>query len=437
MIMFVASSLDPPRGASRRAASEQAEEPFLVSDPAAIKALYSESAHGLPRSRNAVLTPIFGSRSIALLDGSEHLSRRRLMLPLFNGERMRACRPVVERIVTEEIESWPLGEEFPIHPRMQAVTEEMILRVVFGVAEGIRLAQLRTTLNEVLLEMSSPSFTKELMEGSGSGFDDPERRDRLEGRLQAVDELLYAEIDERRAAGGLEERDDSLSALMLARFEDGEPMSDTELRDQLMSMLIAGHETTAAALAWSFDLLLRHAEPLRRLRESLEAGDDDYLRATIAESLRLRPVVPLTGRCLSKELSVEGRTLPAGTDVMSAIWLTHTRPDLYPQPFAFRPERFLGDGPENFAWIPFGGGVRRCIGGSFAEFEMQIVLREVLTRCDLEKCDPAPEKSTRRFVTLSPAAGVPVVLNRLSPRSRRKPDDACPGARSRSAVQSV
>ena len=192
-------------------------------------------------------------------------------------------------------------------------------------------------------------------------------------------------------------------------------MSDTDLRDQLMTLLLAGHETTATALAWTFDLLLRHPRELGRLRDSLEAGEDDYLRATISESLRLRPVVPLAGRRLAKELSVDGLTLPAGTDVTPAIWLAHTRADVYPEPFAFRPERFLEGAPETYAWVPFGGGVRRCLGAAFAEFEMRIALREVLTRCDLHKADPRPERIGRRNITLSPKDGTPVVLTARRP----------------------
>jgi len=197
---------------------------------------------------------------------------------------------------------------------------------------------------------------------------------------------------------------------MLARFEDGEAMSDSELRDQLMTLLLAGHETTATALAWTFDLLLRHHAPLQRLCDSLEQGEEDYLRATIAESLRLRPVIPIAGRRLAVELSVGALTLPAGTDVTPAIWLTHTRAEIYPEPFAFRPERFLEEGPDTYAWIPYGGGIRRCLGASFAEFEMRIMLREVLTRCELHKASPAPERVGRRNITLSPRQGTPVVL---------------------------
>jgi cytochrome P450 len=204
--------------------------------------------------------------------------------------------------------------------------------------------------------------------------------------------------------------------LMLAEFEDGSRMEDRELRDQLMTLLLAGHETTATALAWTFDLLLRHPAELGRLRDSLAAAEEDYLRATISESLRLRPVIPLAGRRLAKDLVADGVNLPAGTDVTPAIWLTHTRADVYPDPFAFKPERFLEEGPDTYAWIPFGGGVRRCIGASFAEFEMRVVLREVLTRCELRKADPAPERTGRRNITLSPLKGTPVVVTGRQPK---------------------
>ncbi len=388
----------------------------LISDPEAIKALYTERANGLPPGRNIVLEPIMGPRSVLLLEGEDHLARRKLMLPAFHGERMRSYQPVVEEIVGAEIDSWPIGEEFPIHSRMQAVTLEVILRVVFGVADGPRLERLRGLLGKVLVETASPVSqliglaTRRFGGGPWAKF---------EGQLRTVDELLYAEIGERRSDSGLEDRDDILSALMLARFEDGEAMSDSELRDQLMTLLLAGHGTTATGLAWTFDLLLRHQAPLQRLRDSLEQGEEDYLRATIAESLRLRPVIPLAGRRLAVELSVDGLTLPVGTDVTPAIWLTHTRSDIYPEPFAFRPERFLEEGPDTYAWIPYGGGIRRCLGASFAEFEMRIMLREVLTRCDLHKASPAPERVGRRNITLSPRDGTPVLLTARRPARER------------------
>jgi cytochrome P450 len=386
----------------------------LISDPAAIKALYMEREHGLPPGRNVILEPILGSQSLLLQEGAEHLARRRLMLPSFHGERMRSYEAILDEIVGDEIDSWPLDTEFPIHSRMQAITLEAILRIVFGVADGPRLERLREMLATVLTETASPR--SQLISLATRRFRGGNAFARFENQLREVDDLLFAEIAEHRSKPDLADRDDILSMLMLAEFEDGGTMSDKELRDQLMTLLLAGHETTATALAWTFDLLLRHPEPLQRLRDSLAAGEDAYLRATISESLRLRPVLPLAGRRLAKELSVDGMTLPAGTDVSPAIWITHTRPDLYPEPFAFRPERFLGDeGPESYAWIPFGGGIRRCIGASFAEFEMRIVLREVLTRCDLQKASPLPEKTGRRNITLSPKDGTPVVVTARRP----------------------
>ena len=385
----------------------------LISDPAAIKALYMERAHGLPPGRNIFLEPILGSRSLLLLEGADHLAHRKLMLPAFHGERMRSYESIVAEIVDAEIDSWPLDREFAIHPRMQAITLEVILRVVFGVAEGPRLAQLRDCLGKLLAETSSPLTQLFVLATRRFGGRYPLAK--IEAGMKEIDDLLYAEIAEHRRRDDLEQRDDMLSALILARFEDGEGMTDTELRDQLMTLLLAGHETTATGLAWTFDLLLRHATSLQRLRDSLEDGAEDYLRATIAESLRLRPVVPLAGRRLATDLEVDGLSLPAGTDVSPAIWLTHTRADVYPEPFAFRPERFLEDAPDTYAWVPFGGGIRRCIGASFAEFEMRIVLREVLSRCDLRKASPAPEQTGRRNVTLSPKDGTPVVISARRP----------------------
>jgi cytochrome P450 len=390
----------------------------MISDPAAIKALYTERSHGMPPGRQIVLTPVVGPHSLLVIEGADHLAHRKLMLPPFHGERMRSYQPILEEIVEAEIDSWPLGQEFAIHPRMQAITLELILRVVFGVAEGPRLERLRRMLTRLLEETASPfgqliGLASRRLGGRGPWA-------KFEGQLRAVDELLYAEIADLRASGEFEERDDILSMMMQARFEDGSEMSDTDLRDQLMTLLLAGHETTATALAWIFDLILRHAAPLARLREELESGEDEYLRATISESLRLRPVVPVAGRRLSVDLDAGDLHLPAGTDVTPAIWLAHTRADVYPEPFAFRPERFLEQAPDTYAWIPFGGSIRRCIGAAFAEFEMRIVLREVLTRCELHKASPAPERIGRRNITISPRDGTPIVVTARNPARERE-----------------
>ncbi|HYC80521.1 MAG TPA: cytochrome P450 [Solirubrobacterales bacterium] len=386
---------------------------YLLSDPAAIRALYTEPAHGLAPGRNAILEPILGARSVLLLEGADHLARRKLMLPPFHGERMRAYEETVRAATAAEVDSWPCGEPFAIHPRMQTITLEVILRAVFGVHEGPRLDGLRVRLADVLQETASPRA--QLVGLATRRFNDRGPWARFESQLREVDELMFAEIAEHRRRDDLEERSDILSLLMTAEFEGGGAMDDQELRDQLMTLLLAGHETTATALAWTCDLLLRHPEVLGRLRDSLAAGEEDYLRATISESLRLRPVVPLAGRRLAAPLVAGDLELPAGTDVTPAIWLVHTREDVYPEPFAFRPERFLDGKTDSYAWVPFGGGVRRCLGATFAEFEMRIVLREVLGRCQLRKASPEPERTGRRNITFSPKDGTPVVLESRAP----------------------
>jgi cytochrome P450 family 135 len=381
----------------------------MISDPVAIKALYTERTNGLPPGRAFALEPILGARSVLLLEGAEHIARRRLMLPPFHGERMRSYEATVGEVVAAEIDLWPLGREFPIHARMQAITLEVILRAVFGITEGPRLDRLRVLLRDILAETGT---TRAQLQGLLARRRGADPLAGVRTRLADVDEALFAE---HRLRPDLEERDDILSMLMTAEFEDGTAMDDKELRDQLMTLLLAGHETTATALAWTFDLLLRHPTELGRLHDSLERGEEAYLKATIAESLRLRPVIPLAGRRLAEPIVTDSLDLPVGTDVSAAIWLTHTRADLYPEPYAFRPERFLDAAPETYAWIPYGGGIRRCLGAAFAEFEMRIVLSEVVTRCELRKVDPRPEKTGRRNITFSPRAGTPVVVESRRP----------------------
>ncbi|MQA76497.1 MAG: cytochrome P450 [Solirubrobacterales bacterium] len=381
----------------------------MISDPESIRSLYRSRENGLPPGRTVALEPVMGPRSVLLLEGTDHLSRRKLMLPAFHGERMRRYESVIAAAASSEIDSWPLHSPFPIHPRMQAVTLEVILRAVFGVTDPGRLERLRAMLALMLANMASPRLQLRVLLARRVGRTDP--IENLRRQTRAVDDLLHAEIAERRADPRLDERDDILSMLVAARFEDGEPMDDGELRDQLITLLLAGHETTATALAWTLDLLLRNPGPMARLRAEIGDGDgDEYLRAVIAEGLRLRPVVPIAGRRLGSELRVGPYLLEPGTDVTPAIWLTHTRADVYPEPLDFRPERFLGEAPETYAWIPFGGGVRRCLGAAFAEFEMRVVLREVLGRCELRGARSAPERIARRNITFSPRGGTPVIV---------------------------
>lgn len=381
----------------------------MVSDPELVKTVYSNPANSLPASRIALLEPVLGSRSVILLDGKEHLAMRKLMLPAFHGERMRSYEQAMREAIDREIGSWPLDTPFPIHARMQAVTLEVILRAVFGVTDHERLDRLRDLLGKTL--EGSASLGWQLLILAARRFGEKAGPPGLGKVMRQVDDELAGLIAERRRDPGLEQREDILSMMAAAEFEGGERMDEPELRDQLMTLLVAGHETTATALAWTFDLLLRSPGVLARLKAELAEGGDEYLRATITESLRLRPVVPIAGRILDEPVEIDGIRLEAGDNVAPSMWMAHTRPDSFPEPLAFRPERFLDDPPETYSWIPFGGGVRRCLGASFAEFEMRIVLTEVLTRCDLKLADPAPQHVGRRNITFSPKEGTPVVLS--------------------------
>jgi len=239
--------------------------------------------------------------------------------------------------------------------------------------------------------------------------------------MEETDAVLFEQIAERRADPGVAERDDILSSLVAARFEDGEPMGDREIRDQLMTLLLAGHETTATALAWAFDLLFRSPESMQRLRAELADGHDGYLDAVATETLRVRPVVPSVGRLLTSEATLGGFDLPAGTAVMACIYLVHTREDVFPEPYEFRPERFLDGAPDTYSWIPFGGGTRRCLGAAFASFEMKVVLRTILGRTVLRPATDRPEPYGHRNVTLSPRNGTPAILDERHPRPEAAP----------------
>jgi cytochrome P450 family 135 len=386
----------------------RAGEMVFISDPPSLKRLFgADRRNTIAPGRNVVLRPILGDQSLLLQEGDEHLRRRKLMLPPFHGERMRAYETVMATATDREIDSWPIGTEFKLHPSMQAITLEVILSAVFGVEEGSRRDALRTHLIGILATTRSPAAI-------GMSIDRMRRLPRyrrVAEMLAAADRILFEEIADRRADPDLESREDILSMLVAARFEDGSEMSDAELRDQLMTLLMAGHETTATGLAWAFDLLFRAPDKLERLREEVTGdGGNGYLDAVIKETLRIRPVVPFVGRELREEAELGGYQLPVGTVVMPAIYLAHTRPDTYPQPHEFRPERFLDDGPETYGWIPFGGGTRRCIGAAFAELEMRVVLSTILRRATLRPASEKPERMVRRNVTLSPRGGTPAIL---------------------------
>ena len=389
------------------------EDPWVfTSDPEAVKEIF----RGDPRllhagEANTVLLPVLGSHSVLLLDEDRHLRQRKLLLPPFHGERMQRYGEIMEQAAVRSLERWPTGTPVPLGPEMKSVTLDVIMRAVFGVGHDTRHERLAELLRGVLATVTSPvGFMVPLLLG-------PNRAARLlRSRMKPVDEEIAGLIAERRRDEDLESREDILSLLLLARHEDGEPMSDAELRDELMTLLVAGHETTATSLSWAFERLVRSPDVLERLVDEIDAGEDAYLDATIQETLRLRPVISLVLRRLVEPMEIAGHELPAGVSVAPCIYLMHRRPDLYPDPHAFRPERFLETPPGTYTWIPFGGGVRRCIGASFAQFEMKMVLRAVLSRLSLSAADASPERPVRRAITHVPAHGAAVVAQ---PRGAR------------------
>jgi cytochrome P450 len=381
---------------------------IFLSDPESIKRLFmADRVNTIAPGRNIVLAPLLGSASLLLQEGEEHMRRRKLMLPPFHGERMRGYETVIAEATERAIADWPLGTEFALHPSMQAITLEVILRAVFGIEDAKRRDALRDALVEILGASASPVAAGAVVPGVRRL---PPFRS-IPAMIERADELLYAEIAEHRRLEDLAERDDILSMLLTARFEDGSAMEDRELRDQLMTLLLAGHETTATGLAWTFDLLLHHPDSLARLQAELETGEREYLDAVIEESLRVRPVVPFTGRLLKEDAELGGYEMAAGTTILVGIYLTHSRPDVFPEPHAFRPERMLAEGAaETYSWIPFGGGTRRCIGAAFAQMEMRIAIETILRAVSLRAASPDLEKPVRRNVTLSPANGTRVIV---------------------------
>jgi cytochrome P450 len=380
-----------------------------VADTEAVKEIFTGDPHVFHAGEaNEVMEPVLGSRSVLLLDEDEHLRERRLLLPPFHGERVRRYRELVGEIAAAEVERWPRGTAFSLRPRMQAITLEVILRAVFGIREAERLDRLRALLPKMLdhgtVVVWMPFLRRDLGPGS------PWRR--FVRVRSEVDGLLLDEIRRRRDAADLAERDDVLSMLLQARDENDQPLGEKELRDELMTLLLAGHETTATGLAWAFERLTRHPRVLSRLTESLTDEEDDaYLDAVAKETLRARPVVYDVARKLATPATVKGWQLPAGAYVVPSITAIHLLRGIYDRAEEFRPERFLeGDQPDSYAWIPFGGGRRRCIGAAFATMEMKAVLREVLLRVEVRAPDPKPERIRLHNVTLVPGKGARVVV---------------------------
>lgn len=381
----------------------------ITDDPAVIKQVFtSDPTKLLAGVGNEVLRPLLGPRSVLTLDEPEHMRQRKLLLPPFHGDRMKLYGEVIADAAEREIERWPVGERFAVQESMQAITLEVIMRAVFGVRDDReRLEQIAAPLRNLLDSMADMRrlFTLQVSSSKRNGPLSPWRHFRRT-LLHPADDVLYEEIAAHRADPAVAERDDILSLLLSARDEDGEGLTDSELHDELMTLLLAGHETTATALSWTLERLSRHPDVLARLTDEVRSGEgDEYMDAVIKESLRLRPVVPAVARYLTEPTELGGRVLPAGVHITPSIYLTHHNPDIYPEPHRFRPERFIERPAGTYEWIPFGGGTRRCLGASFALFEMKIVLGEVLRRFDLETTGARDERIGRRAITFSPRDG--------------------------------
>lgn len=394
-----------------------------VADPEWVKQVFTGDPAVLHagEANATVLEPTLGTSSVLTLDDAPHMRQRKLLLPAFHGNNVSRWGETIRGIAERDMETWPVNEAFALRSRTQRITLEVILRAVFGMRDEQRFRRAQVLIDEFARRAHPITLFRFARRDLGR-FSPWARFKRARG---ALDEFLYEEIALRRKEADVAERDDVLSLLLRATDDEGRPMSEQELRDELVTVIGAGHETTATALAWAFERLLRNPRVLERLKGSLLEGDD-YLDATIKETLRVRPVVTEAARRLTREIELAGYNIPAGTIVMPSIAAIHFREDLYPGPDEFRPERFLDGASESYAWIPFGGGVRRCIGASFAQYEMRVIMRAILERADLRAADPAPESPRMRNITVAPARGCRVLLERpLRPsRAREQPASA-------------
>ena len=389
-----------------------------VADPEIVKEVFtgSPARFHAGEANASVLEPQLGPSSVLTLDEGEHLRQRKLLLPPFHGERIERYGEVMREMAERDIATWPVGEPFALRDHTEKITLAVILQAVFGVRDEEKFRR-AAELTADFVRTSHLITSFPMLRRNLGRFSPWERFRRARAGL---DSFIYAEIAARRAeleaAGDGDERDDVLSLLLQATDEDGRPMTDSEVRDEMVTIVGAGHETTATALAWAMERLLRTPRVMQRLREAIAAGEDEYLDATIKETLRIRPVIVDVARKLTAPTEVGGYELEAGTFVLPAIAAMHFREDIYPEPREFRPERFLDGGADTYVWIPFGGGVRRCIGAAFAQYEMRVVLRTFLERAELRAPDPAPEKIKIRNITLAPGNGARVIQD-SSPRA--------------------
>lgn len=385
-------------------------EMVYLADPDAIKTVFAGDPHIFHAGEaNSMLGGLLGDTSVLVVDDDVHRDRRRMMMAPFHRDAVARQAELMADIAAENIAGWPVGQTFPVAPKTSQITLEVILRTVIGASDPTRLAALRDVMPRLLsvgpwesLAIAKPSLQSRL----------PWRR--LARNMAEADRLLYAEIAERRADPDIAERTDALAMLIQA---SGAEMSDKELRDQLITLLVAGHDTTATGLAWALERLTRHPEILAKAVAAAEAGDagDEYLDAICKETLRIRPVVPDVGRILKKPVEVAGYRLPAGVMVVPSITSVHTDPTVYPDPDKFDPDRMVGATLSPTTWFPFGGGNRRCLGAGFAMVEMRIVLREILRRVELSTTTEPGEKTKLKHVIMTPARGGQITVRAVKP----------------------
>jgi cytochrome P450 len=382
----------------------------VTSHPDHVKSLFTAKAELAPSlTGESPLRPIVGATSVLTAVGERHMRQRKLLLPPFHGEAVQRYVEMIEDVARREIDSWPAGEPFALAPRMQAVTLDVIMSGIFGIeghpAPGSREQRLRRAIRVVLELSTRPEarFAELLYQ------DREEPAGPLRAILAYLDRHIYAIIAARREA---ERGTDVLSILLDATTETGEKLTDEELRNELLTLVLAGHETTANSLAWIFERLLRTPRAYDRLRGQVRSRDGgaEYVEATIHEGMRSRPVIPIIGRNVTVRWRLGDYEVPAGSSVLMSILLLHHRDDVYPEPFQFRPERFLGRKPGTYTWIPFGGGIRRCLGGALAMAEQRVVLSAIARRTDMVAPDPRPEHARHRNVTMIPAHGGRVAI---------------------------
>jgi cytochrome P450 len=382
--------------------------------PDHIRSLFTTPPENVPTlAAESPLRPVLGSSSVLTSNGPRHLRQRKLLLPPFHGEAIARYEQMIADAAAREMDRWSIGKPLALAPRMQAITLDVIMGGIFGIEgkprPGTLEHALRTAIRELLRSSTMPGA--KLAEWMNIGRDEPFGLTWL--GLQIPDRCVYAIIRKRRREPDLEQRTDVLSLIMRARTEEGEALTDRELRDELMTLVLAGHETTANQLAWAWERLVRTPEAYERLCAAVrgEDGDpSDVVEATITEAMRVRPVIPVTGRRVAVPWRLGPYGVPAGTPVAASILLLHHREDLYPDPFAFRPERWFGAKPGTYEWIPFGGGTRRCLGAALAMAEQRVVLSMMAERLDIEAADEKPERPKHRNVTMIPARGGRVVI---------------------------